>query len=196
MSALKLWLIRHGETEINTGIWSAKPDETHLTDKGRKQAENAAAQISGPPDQFFVSPLIRAQETLQFFLNLWPNTPTVILPIQEFNYLSSSRLLLLSSAARKHEIIAYWQKNDPYFCDDRDTESFASFLQRVATFHQFIMQQKGFVVVIGHGQFLKAFQLGLIHGFTLDFNWMHLFREQEIQKPVKNGQIIKLYFND
>lgn len=195
MSRLKLWLIRHGETEVNSGIWSANPAETHLTAKGKEQAANAAVQIIEPPDLFMVSPLIRARETIQPLINQWPDVPLTISPIQEFIYLSPRRLNLLSPDERKYEIKAYWQQNDPYYCDGDDAESFESFLQRISSFHQQIIQQSGYVVVVGHGQFFKAFMLGLTQGFALDSTWMRLFREKETTNSMKNGEIFKLHFN-
>lgn len=194
MPRLTLWLVRHGETVTNTGVWSPQPNETHLTLNGKEQAKNAAAQVIEQPDLFVVSPFIRAKETMQLFINQWPGTPLSILPIQEFIYLSPSRLATLNPADRKQQIQAYWLRNDPYYCDGDDAESFAVFLQRILSFYQQIIQYHGYAVVVGHGQFFKAFQLGLTHGFIASSGWMRLFREQEVIKPIKNGEIIELYF--
>ncbi|WP_045094800.1 histidine phosphatase family protein [Legionella fallonii] len=194
MPRLKLWLIRHGETEVNTGVWSAKPSEAHLTSLGRGQAKKAATEITEQPDLLIVSPLVRAKETAEFLLNQWPNTSYQIWPIQEFIYLSPYRLQSLSPLARKEEIKRYWQKSDPYYNDGNDAECFAAFLQRVAYFHNEIIKQQGFVVVIGHGQFFKAYQMGLTHGFAPNSEWMSLFRQQETANPIKNGEICKLNF--
>jgi len=191
MSRLKLWLIRHGETEVNTGNWSAKPGETHLTSLGREQAKEVATKIKEQPDLLIASPLYRAKETAEFLLNKWPNTPYQIQPIQELIYLSPNRLQSLSPLARTEEIKRYWKNNDPYYTDGPDAECFAAFLQRLVHFHEEIMKQQGFVVVVGHGQFFKAYQLGLIYGFVLNPQWMSLFRQRETAHPMKNGEIFK-----
>lgn len=195
MSRLNLWLVRHGQTQINAGNWNAKPSETRLTKTGQKQAEQAALLVTEQPNLLMVSPLIRAQETAQFFVDRWPSTPVSIVPIQELIYLSPTRLAVLQKEEKREQIDAYWQKNDPYYCDGDDAESFAEFLQRVASFYQLIRQQEGYAVAIGHGQFFKAFQLGLEHGFTVSSDWMRLFREEETKNPLKNGEIVKLCFN-
>ena len=195
MSRIKLWLVRHGETEVNSGIWSANPTQTRLTLKGKEQAAQSAMQVIEQPDMFFVSPLIRAKETMQFFIDLWPDTPVSIVPIQEFICLSPSRLSVLDPAVRKEQIKEYWGRNDPFYCDGDDAESFASFLQRIALFHQEIIQQQGYIIVVGHGQFLKAYQFGLIHGFTVSAAWMQLYHEKETSEPIKNGEIVKIDFN-
>ncbi|KTC92939.1 MULTISPECIES: phosphoglycerate mutase family protein [Legionella] len=192
MSHLKLWLIRHGETEINCGRWSDKPAETCLTPLGKEQAQKAAQKIIEPPDLLIKSPLIRAKQTADFILNQWPNTLIDTWPIEEFIYLSPSRLHNLSKLAKRRDVEEYWQKNDPYYCDGKDAESFADFLKRVKQFHHQIIQQQGFVIVIGHGQFLKAFQFGLSHGFNVSPEWMSLFRQTETANPLKNGEIVRL----
>lgn len=195
MSGLNLWLVRHGETEVNSGIWSVKPGETRLTSLGRKQAECAAAQVVKAPDLFVVSPLIRAQETLSFFIQSWPFVPVSVFPMQEFIYLSPERLVHLDKKARTEQVKEYWLRGDPYYCDGDGAESFASFLERVAAFHTYVLQQKGFVIAVGHGQFFKAFLLGLEHGFEMNRPWMAFYREKETQNPLKNGEIIQLCLN-
>jgi broad specificity phosphatase PhoE len=194
MSRLTLGLVRHGESEVNSGIWSANPAQTQLTPIGIDQAKKAAAQVINPPDLFLVSPLIRAKETLNFFINRWPDTLVSTLPIEEFIYRSPSRLALLDAEERKEEVNAYWLRADPYYCDGHDAESFAAFIKRVADFYQYIIQQKGYVITVGHGQFFKAFQLGLTHGFSVSSEWMYLFREQERLDAMKNGELVTLYF--
>jgi broad specificity phosphatase PhoE len=192
MSSVTLWLIRHGETEVNRGIWSAKPTESHLTSQGIEQAKKVATALTRQPDLIIFSPLIRTQETADFLLKKWPTTPHQIWPIQEISYLSANRLQTLKPLQRAEEIKGYWEKNDPYYTDGEDAESFATFLQRVEHFNAEILKQKGFVVVIGHEQFLKAYQLGLSHGFLLNSQWMSLFRQEVTNNPIKNGEIFKL----
>lgn len=195
MSRLKLWLVRHGQTEVNSGNWSANPAQTQLTQVGNEQAQNAAAQVHEAPDLLLVSPLVRARQTMQFFSNRWPDTCLTTIPIEEFIYLSPSRLATLSAAERKEAVKAYWLRSDPLYCDGEDAESFATFLQRVRVFHKYIMRQEGFVIVVGHGQFFKAFTLGLHYGFSVSSVWMCLFREKETTDPIKNGDIVKMYFD-
>ena len=192
MSDLIVWLVRHGETEVNSGRFSINPNETRLTAKGVEQAKKGAAEVILRPDLFIVSPLIRAQETSQFYREKWPHTEVVTLPIQEFLYLSPSRLNTLTSEERKKAINDYWLGDDAAHCDSIDTESFSAFLQRVTAFYNELLMHKGYVIAIGHGQFFKAFLLGLEYGFNLTPDWMARYREQERTMPIKNGEIIKL----
>lgn len=60
------YVMRHGEAESNVlGILSADPDAPHhLTEKGKKQAEEAADKLKGQKfDLVFMSPFVRTQET-------------------------------------------------------------------------------------------------------------------------------------
>ncbi|WP_259637650.1 phosphoglycerate mutase family protein [Legionella jordanis] len=129
MSKLNLWLIRHGETEVNTGIWSTKPAESCLTPLGKKQARYIATKIMQQPDLLIVSPLQRAKQTAQYLLKRWPNTELNIWPIYEHIYLSPVRLSYLDPLSRRKEIELYWSRLDPNYCDGKDAESFASFLK-------------------------------------------------------------------
>lgn len=192
--SLKLWLIRHGETDINKGLWSNKPAEANLTDQGKAQAEAAASKLTQAPDLIIMSPLKRAKDSAAYLLQKWPETPSCIWPIQELIYLSPTKLEHLSQEERKESINRYWQNCDPTYCDDVDTESFESFLKRAEHFYHQITPLQGFVVVVGHGQFFKAFQLGLNYGFTPSAEWMKLFRQQEVTNPIKNGEIVQMDF--
>lgn len=192
MPQVNLWLVRHGETEVNSGIWSSNPNDTHLTLKGIEQAKRGAAEVVLQPDLIISSPLVRAQETSHFYKERWPHTATLISPIQEFIYLSPQKLSLLRPEVRKRQVHDYWIKSDPFYRDSEETESFAAFLKRVSSFYTDIKGYKGYVIAIGHGQFFKAFLLGLEHGFDVTPDWMRFFRNEESTMPIRNGEIIKL----
>lgn len=192
--SLKLWLIRHGQTSINAGKWSDKPAEAHLTALGKEQAQKAAQAISEQPNLIIISPLARAKESAEYLLQRWPQSPSAYWPIQEFIYLSPKKLRQFDAAQRKLLIQAYWEKSDPFYCDNSDTESFDSFLKRIEHFHLQLSKLEGFVVVIGHGQFFKAYLLGLKYGFISSKTWMKRYREEETTAPINNGEILKLCF--
>ena len=194
-SPLKLWLVRHGETEVNAGRWSPEPTLTHLTPKGRKQARQSAEHVKHQPNLFILSPLIRAQETGLYFTHKWPTTPKLTLPIYEFIYLSPKRLKRLTPEQRKQEIKQYWLNADPLYCDGDDSESFQAFLNRVEAFHTYIMKQSGYIVAIGHGQFFNAFQFGLEHDFNASPMRMCMFRQYEASHPIKNGETIRKHLH-
>ncbi len=192
MSTLNLWLIRHGESSVNAGVWNPNPASAALTPLGREQAQKAATEIIEQPTLIITSPLQRAQESAQYIRQDWPKTVTSIWPIQELIYLAPTKLQHLSPLEKKERINIYWEKSDPFYCDGEGAESFATFLQRLLQFHEQLCKQQGFVVVVGHGQFFKAYQLGLTYGFQATSEWMHLFRQQETMHPIKNSELLKL----
>ena len=189
---LKLWLVRHGQTTINAGLWNNQPTEVSLTELGEEQARAVAKQVTEQPDILIVSPLKRAQQTAQFILEHWPNTPVETWPIQEFLYLSPQIMQDLDEVKRKETIASYWQEGNYLSCHGDSAESFSDFLKRVSDFQERLKTLQNFAIVIGHGQFFKAYQLGLKYGLTPSADWMRRFREQEIANPLKNGEIAKL----
>ncbi|MFJ1268569.1 histidine phosphatase family protein [Legionella lytica] len=195
MPSLTLWLVRHGESSINAGTWSTNPAEARLTLLGQEQAQAAAASISKTPDLIICSPFIRARESADYISKSWPTAPLNIWPIQELIYLSPSKMFPLTPEERKARIADYWQNADPDFCDGDDAESFTSFLARIRQFHAQVIQQQGFVVVVGHGLFFQAFQLGLTHGFEPTPAWIRLFRQYETNQPIKNSTWLKIKRN-
>ncbi len=63
---MRLYVIRHGESTANEkGLWAGWHD-VHLTEKGRKDAENVKSILSRyHMDKVYSSSLIRAQETAE-----------------------------------------------------------------------------------------------------------------------------------
>lgn len=192
MSEINLWLIRHGESKINAGHWSANPHHVALTEKGEQQAKQAAQQVVSQPDLLIYSPAKRAQDSTLPIIARWPGVVKEIWPIQEFVYLSPKRYQDKTTDERRSAIENYWHQANPFFCDGDDAESFSHFIKRVQDFYYRILMQQGYIVVVGHGQFFKAYQLGLAHGFASTSDWMSMFRQQETTHPIANSEIIKI----
>ncbi|QMT61740.1 histidine phosphatase family protein [Legionella sp. PC997] len=191
MSKLTLWLIRHGETFVNIRQWTDKPNNSDLTPLGIQQACTVAKEIKRAPDLIIRSPLQRVLRTAEPIIKLWPQTPVEIWPIEEFAYLSPIKLKNMDSAERKKRIEWYWQEANPLFCDGEQVEAFAHFIERVQSFYEKLSLRTGFIVVIGHGVFFRAFQFGLEHGWEVTPQWMQQFRQFETSNPLKNCEIIK-----
>ena len=188
---LTLWLVRHGQSTVNAG---AKADiDAPLTELGRTQAGTLAASFERQPDKVITSPLLRARQTAEPLLERWPGVPHEVWPIEEYAYLSPSRCAGSTSQTRLPWVTAYWQRNDPLFAEAEDAESFAGFMARVNAFHRRLTAQKaGFIVVFGHGQFLRAYQLALAHGFGASARDMSRFRAQEVAHPMSNTEVLDL----
>ncbi len=84
----------------------------------------------------------------------------------------------------------YWQDLDPYFIDGNGAESFANFLNRIQNFDKRLHECHGYIVVVGHGQFFKAYDIGKHRGFAPTKEWMKMFREEETSRPIANCEIL------
>lgn len=187
-----VWLIRHGQSTSNCGVWSASPNEVGLTEQGKTESLALAEQIITRPDLIIASPMQRALQTAEPTRLKWPDVPVEIWPIQEFTYLSPTKYQNMTAEERKKIIQNYWQQANPFYSDGEDSETFANFIQRVQTFQQTLLTKKGFILVFGHGQFFKAFLLGNKQSFATTPLWMKEFRHDEISEPMLNGEIIEL----
>ncbi len=186
------WLIRHAESTANVGIFKHPPAEIPLTLKGHHQAEQLAKSIPTCPDLIVISPFQRTYMSAAPMMHRWEDVPVETWPIQELTYLSPIKYHSASPSQQQQMVDKYWQNADPSYCDGDGAESFADFINRLQVFYQRLLASQGFIVVVGHGHFLKAFQLGLQQGFTASGNWMKQFRAREAAKPLMNGEIIKL----
>lgn len=75
-SGVRLTLLRHGESTYNAeGRYQGTCDLPELTPIGRAQAIAAAAQIDGPFDRVFASPLKRALQTAEIVDTWRPDLP-------------------------------------------------------------------------------------------------------------------------
>ncbi|UNK48172.1 histidine phosphatase family protein [Lysobacter sp. S4-A87] len=187
---LSVQLIRHGQTTANAGQVTDNHSDICLTALGEQQAREVVAKILHPPDLIVVSPFRRTLDTAQPLIQAHPATAVETWPIQEFSYLAPARANRTSYAERKPMIAEYWQRADPDHVDGAEAESFAQFVARLQAFHERLWQQAGRVVVFGHGQFLRAFTIGLRDGFSATSKAMLAFRQAEMSKPVRNGEII------
>lgn len=191
MSTLNVWLIRHGESALNTGVFTDNPQASALTEKGKAQALSVAHEINEPPTLLVSSPANRAVDTAKPIAFRWPEVPYEVWPIQEWVYLQPSFYFHATPEARKAAVFDYWQQLDVELSHRNEAESFSHFIARVAAFHERLKQYHGFLVVVGHGMFFSAYRTCLKHGFEATPELMHVFREDERNAPIKNGEIIK-----
>jgi broad specificity phosphatase PhoE len=62
---VRVWLIRHGQSESNAGLPSTDWRAIPLTTLGRRQAEHVAGVFADPPQFIVTSPYLRASQTAQ-----------------------------------------------------------------------------------------------------------------------------------
>jgi broad specificity phosphatase PhoE len=187
------WLVRHGQSTANAGLPTEGYGDVPLTELGREQACAAARRVDRQPDLLIVSPFLRARATGEAIEARWPATRRETWPIQELTYLSPARCHGTTSATRRPMVEAYWRRCDPHYVDGSDAESFSAFLNRLRDFHQrLVALDCSYVIAVGHGQFFRAYMMGLTDGFTATPEWMARYRTVETGKPIANGEIIEL----
>lgn len=187
------WLVRHAESTSNAGLPAVGQGEVPLTERGLKQARDLACRVDRRPDLLIVSPFLRTRATADPIRARWPHARFETWPIHELTYLSPARCVGTTAEMRRPWVDAYWQRCDPDYVDAIDAESFAAFMARLSNFHQRLDALDGeFVVAVGHGQFFRAYMIGLAMGFVLTPEWMRHFRAAEIRQPMTNCEVIEL----
>lgn len=191
---MNVLLVRHGQSASNAGLSTSNHADVALTDLGESQAQEVARQIDECPALVIVSSFARSRRTAAPLLARCPDARCETWPIEEFTYLSAPLSTNTTPAMRRPMIEHYWGLADPHYVDGLGAESFASFLGRVQAFHRRLCELDvgGTVVAVGHGQFFRAFTLGLVEGFEATREWMMRFRAVETAQPMRNGEILRV----
>jgi broad specificity phosphatase PhoE len=85
---VRVFLIRHGESESNAGLPSADPGSASLTLDGHRQATQIARVLADVPALIVTSPYLRARQTAQPTISRFPAAASRERPVQEFAYLT------------------------------------------------------------------------------------------------------------
>lgn len=78
---LRVYIIRHGETEPNTRFACVGRSDVPLNETGIIQAQKLAERLECVPDTIFVSPLCRAIDTIKPYLDKHSDIPCFISPL-------------------------------------------------------------------------------------------------------------------
>lgn len=84
---IRVFLIRHGQSESNAGLRSADPGSAPLTPDGHRQARQIARVLADVPALIVTSPYLRARQTAQPTISRFPQAACQEWPVQEFTYL-------------------------------------------------------------------------------------------------------------
>ena len=192
---VRVWLIRHGQSESNAGLPSADWRGIPLTALGRRQAEHVAGVFAEPPELIVTSPYLRARQTAQPTIGRYPGTPREEWPVQEFSYLQALDGRATTSREREPEVRAYWERADPRHAEP-GAESFAGLIGRVTGFlGRLGARDTGPVAVFTHGIFMRAVAWFLLTGVSgpgaLD---MRRFRAFTGLYPVPNCGVLELRY--
>jgi len=161
---VRVWLIRHGQSESNAGLPSRDWRGIPLTELGRRQAEHMAGAFADPPRFIVTSPYLRARQTAQPTIERYPEAACAEWPVQEFSYLRALDGRATTAREREPEVRAYWERADPQHTEP-GAESFAGLIGRVTTFVGRVGERDtGPVAVFTHGIFMRAVAWHLLTG--------------------------------
>ena len=194
---IRVWLIRHGESESNAGLPSRDPGSIPLTARGHRQAEQIARLFAEPPALIVTSPYTRARQTAQPAISRFPAAAVQEWPVQEFTYLGDLHDRPTTAREREPWVRAYWDRADPQQASG-GAESFAGLLSRLGDFlSRLRAEQSGPVAVFTHGLFMRAVAWSLLTGVTSpDEADMRRFRSFASRYLVANGSIVELRYAD
>jgi len=160
----EVWLVRHGESTANAGAATFSPETVPLTEKGMAQAGCIADRVDDRPDLIVLSSFLRSQQTAAPLIAKYPDVKVAQWPVQEFTYLSPERCHNTTLTERKPLVVAYWSRNDPAYIDGPGAESFENLMSRAeTTLTQLTKLENKFVVIVSHGQFIRAVIWLLLH---------------------------------
>lgn len=72
---VRIYIIRHGETEPNTRMACIGRTDVPLNDTGKLQAAALKDKLTEKPDCIYVSPLRRAYDTIEPYISMHPDIP-------------------------------------------------------------------------------------------------------------------------
>lgn len=160
----ELILIRHGES-LHAGERYIGRTDTPLIPYGRMQAEWVAKRLSACVlDTVFVSPAIRARETIQPFLDVNKKQMIVDADLQEIDFGLWEGMAFEEIQAQFPELVREWALNRLDFCFPGG-ESLESFWRRVCLAGDRLSSAPGDrIAVVTHGgviRYLLCHYLGL-----------------------------------
>ncbi|TDV44811.1 histidine phosphatase family protein [Actinophytocola oryzae] len=190
---LRVWLVRHGESESNAGAPSTDPGASPLTARGREQAERVAARLPEAPGLIVTSPFRRAAQTAEPTIERYPDTSVEEWPVQEFTYLGGFHDRVSTSEERRPYVEEYWRRADPDLSVD-GAESFTDLLKRVRDcLDRLTVQSTGTVAVFTHGFFIRALMWVVLSDGAADHDGMRAFHRFSEGVVVPNGAIVGLF---
>jgi 2,3-bisphosphoglycerate-dependent phosphoglycerate mutase len=196
-----LWLVRHGESTWNTaGLAQGHNDEAELTERGRRQADEAAAQFGYRPVRaIYASDLRRAQQTAAAFATVLglPVHADARLRERSLGILEGTPHAAIGPAATgladglvidpdarpaAGESVRDLYRRAAGFCDDLARALSDPVLGDPVLSHRVMGAHTGDVLVIAHGGTVRVLY-AYLHGVPVD---------QMTWRPVDNATIIQI----
>jgi len=157
--AVKIFLVRHGQTLWNLESRYQGITNTPLTEEGKKQASCAAKYLSKVEfDSFYSSPIGRTVETAEIFKKILKKDYVIKDDLKEMSF-GAWEGLVFSDIISKHSTdFQNWIK-DPFNNPPTKGETFSEIIERGRKGIEEIIEEnnnEGNVLVVTHGGFIVA----------------------------------------
>jgi broad specificity phosphatase PhoE len=188
--------IRHAQSVANAGGRTANIESIELSDLGKQQAQELAANFKIVPDLVIISPYVRTLLTAKPLIDRFKITNTQIWEeVKELTYLDRVKYADTTQDEREEGVKEFWKRNDPEWRDPNGAESFHDFILRIEhTLVKLMDAKKKYdnIVVFTHGQFLLALRLFLKYPDLTPKELMNKFWEEYAEYPIYNAQVFTL----
>ncbi|MCA9265215.1 MAG: histidine phosphatase family protein [Planctomycetales bacterium] len=190
-SKVSIWLVRHGESESNAGLATRDAVTIPLTTTGHDQAALVAGHFQSAPRKIVVSHYTRAQQTAAPLIERFSQACVEQWPVHEFTYLPEEYYRGKTNADRKDHEDQYWERARPHECLGPGAESFAQFIDRLATVRaRLLAESRGPVIIVSHRRFLAGLiWLTLTNRAKVSTRGMIRYRQFDRGLGIKNGAI-------
>ena len=190
----KIFLVRHAQSMANVGLKTENPQNNHLTELGKIQANELLNKIKEVPDYICYSKYVRTLETAAPLINKYPNVKHELWEnIHEFTYLNHKNCANTTPEQRRPLVIKYWEKLDPFYSDGDNAESFHEFIIRIKdTLEKIKTLPYKNIYIFTHGQFIAATKIVYNNMEKSDLEIMILFFEDKRGLTISNCEIVEL----
>ena len=192
-----IWLIRHAESQSNSGEKTTHPGTSILTQRGLLQSECIRSYIQCRPDIIIHSPYTRALQSAQATINKFLDVTVDEWPVQEFVYLPHEKYMNSTQADRLAAVNEYWQQCDPEQKASDKAESFIEFIDRIEMIVDKLMRRKDHVIVFTHGHVIRAVIWKIITG-ALKNNTIGMAQYRSLRQAIyiPNAAILKIRLDE
>lgn len=175
---MKIYLVRHGETEGNTGGYHQTP-ETPLTQKGEEQAKSVAERLKGLEINFiYASTHLRAQKTAKII------SDALNIPVESWGELTEMRRPreIRGKSIQEPEIKKLENLVEENFGNKEwrlsDEENFFDLVNRGKQVFDHLISQHSdqTVLCVSHGTFIKVLVTLAVFGESLTPDLFKIFR--------------------
>jgi len=186
-----VYLIRHAQSLSNVGYENTPEEDCDLTDIGRLQVDDLLKTLKAKSIKTIIhSSLQRSKQTAELIACHFQNVIIECWDVQEFFYLPLDASIDKNMRMKRKN--KYWSNADGGYKEDKTTESFINFLQRV---DNFLIQLESTnldlpIAVISHKYFIKGILWSNLTKNCADYCNPQRFYEFCNTIPFANGSIV------